>query len=86
MDTAFGQVLRACGGDREGVWLTPRLMRGYEALFDLGLAHSVEAWDGDVLVGGLFGVAMGGFITARPTVATRRSWGSSRSPAPTGSP
>ncbi len=64
VDTAFGQVLRACGGDRDGVWLTPRLMRGYEALFDLGLAHSVEAWDGDVLVGGLFGVAIGGFITA----------------------
>lgn len=64
VDTAFEEVLRACGGDREGVWLTPRLMRGYEALFALGVAHSVEAWDGDVLVGGLFGVALGRFITA----------------------
>jgi leucyl/phenylalanyl-tRNA--protein transferase len=39
-------------------------MRGYEALFELGLAHSVAAWDGDRLVGGLFGVALGRFITA----------------------
>lgn len=64
VDTAFSEVLGACGGDREGVWLTPRLMRGYEALFELGIAHSVEAWDGDTLVGGLFGVALGRFITA----------------------
>jgi len=64
VDTAFSEVLGACGGDREGVWLTPRLMRGYEALFELGIAHSVEAWDGDHLVGGLFGVALGRFITA----------------------
>jgi leucyl/phenylalanyl-tRNA--protein transferase len=64
VDTAFGEVLEACGGDREGVWLTPRLMRGYEALFDLGIAHSVEAWDGDRLVGGLFGVALARYMTA----------------------
>ena len=69
VDTAFSEVLDACGGDREGVWLTPRLMRGYEALFDLGIAHSVEAWDGDRLVGGLFGVAMGRFITAESMFA-----------------
>ena len=64
VDTAFTQVLERCGGDREGVWLTPRLMRGYEALFELGIAHSVEAWDGDTLVGGLFGVAMARYMTA----------------------
>ena len=63
-DTAFGEVLEACGGDREGVWLTPRLMRGYEALFELGIAHSVEAWDGDRLVGGLFGVVLARYMTA----------------------
>ncbi len=64
VDTAFAEVLQACGGDRDGVWLTPRLMRGYEALHELGIAYSVEAWEGDRLVGGLFGVAMGGLITA----------------------
>jgi len=64
VNTAFTEVLEACGGDRDGIWLTPRLMRGYEALFELGIAHSVEAWDGDVLVGGLFGVALGRFLTA----------------------
>jgi leucyl/phenylalanyl-tRNA--protein transferase len=64
VDTVFSEVLASCGGDREGVWLTPRLIRGYEALFELGMAHSVEAWHGDRLVGGLFGVALGRFITA----------------------
>ena len=64
VNTAFTEVLEACGGDRDGVWLTPRLRRGYEALFELGIAHSVEAWDGDALVGGLFGVALGRFLTA----------------------
>ncbi|MDA2953171.1 MAG: leucyl/phenylalanyl-tRNA--protein transferase [Actinomycetota bacterium] len=64
VDTAFGEVLRACSGDRDGVWLTPRLIGGYEALHDLGIAHSIEAWDGDVLAGGLFGIAIDGLMTA----------------------
>jgi leucyl/phenylalanyl-tRNA--protein transferase len=64
VDTAFGEVVAACAGDREGVWLTPRLARGYAALHRAGIAHSVEAWDGDQLVGGLFGVAMGRFMSA----------------------
>ncbi len=64
MDTAFRDVLTRCGGDRGGVWLTPRLMNGYEALFARGIAYSVEAWQGNVLVGGLFGVRMGRVLTA----------------------
>jgi leucyl/phenylalanyl-tRNA---protein transferase len=64
VDTAFGEVVRACGGDRDGTWLTPRLARAYDALHAIGIAHSVEAWDGDRLVGGLFGVAMGRFMSA----------------------
>ncbi len=64
VDTAFAQVVQACSGDRTGVWLTPRLVRAYEALHQAGIAHSIEAWDGPDLVGGLFGVTMGGLVSA----------------------
>lgn len=64
VDSAFGEVVRACGGDRDGTWLTPRLAGAYDALHAAGVAHSVEAWDGDRLVGGLFGVWLARFMTA----------------------
>ncbi len=64
VDAAFEEVVRACGGDRDGEWLTPRLAAAYDALHRVGAAHSVEAWDGDRLVGGLFGVWMRGLMTA----------------------
>jgi leucyl/phenylalanyl-tRNA---protein transferase len=55
-------VLRACG-DRKGTWLTQRVQDAYQALFDLGAMHTVEAWKGDRLVGGAFGVALGTVFT-----------------------
>ncbi len=62
-DTAFGEVIRACGlvprAGQDGTWVTPDLVKGYEQLFELGIAHSIEAWDGENLVGGLYGVSMG---------------------------
>jgi len=64
VDTAFAHVVRACGGERSGMWLTPRLAAAYDALHAEGIAHSVEAWDGDRLVGGLFGVWLRRFVTA----------------------
>lgn len=64
VDTAFDEVVRSCGGDRDGQWLTPRLAAAYGVLHDEGIAHSVEAWDADRLVGGLFGVWLGRFMTA----------------------
>ena len=64
VDTAFAEVVHACGGDRDGMWLTPRLATAYDALHAVGIAHSVEAWDGAHLVGGLFGVWLGRFMTA----------------------
>ena len=64
VDAAFADVVRACGGERNGMWLTPRLAAAYDALHAEGVAHSVEAWDGDRLVGGLFGVWIGRFMTA----------------------
>jgi leucyl/phenylalanyl-tRNA---protein transferase len=64
VDAAFDDVVAACAADREAVWLTPRLGDAYRALHRLGLAHSVEAWTGGRLAGGLFGVALGGLFTS----------------------
>jgi leucyl/phenylalanyl-tRNA--protein transferase len=62
-DTAFGDVIRACADARRpgqrGTWITDDLIAGYEALHALGFAHSVEAFRGDELVGGLYGVSLG---------------------------
>jgi leucyl/phenylalanyl-tRNA---protein transferase len=64
-DTAFGDVVRACAEPRGGgVWLTPRLVAAYERLHERGPAHSVEVWHRGHLVGGLFGVALGGLCTS----------------------
>ncbi len=65
IDTAFGDVIRACAAeDRDpedaGTWIDEQIIESYTALHDLGLAHSVEAWNGDRLVGGLYGVALRG--------------------------
>jgi leucyl/phenylalanyl-tRNA--protein transferase len=46
------------------VWLTPRLAVAYERLHERGVAHSVEVWLDGRLVGGLFGVSLGGLYTS----------------------
>jgi leucyl/phenylalanyl-tRNA--protein transferase len=43
-----------------GTWITPEMIEAYTALHERGVAHSVEAWEGDTLAGGLYGVALGG--------------------------
>jgi leucyl/phenylalanyl-tRNA--protein transferase len=62
-DRAFAAVVRACADVRllrgEQTWLITEMQQAYAALYEAGFAHSVEAWDGDDLVGGLYGVAMG---------------------------
>jgi leucyl/phenylalanyl-tRNA--protein transferase len=63
VDGDFGAVARACGARTEGMWLSPRLIAAYEALHAAGAAHSVECWAGGRLVGGLFGVSLGGLFT-----------------------
>jgi leucyl/phenylalanyl-tRNA--protein transferase len=59
----FASVIRGCA-DRpgDGNWITPSMIAAYETLHRLGYAHSVEAWHGDVLAGGIYGVAMAGFF------------------------
>lgn len=65
IDSTFAEVVAACGGPRHGgAWLTPRLGDLYVALHERGHAHSVETWHEGRLVGGLFGVALGGLFTS----------------------
>ncbi|WP_052888574.1 leucyl/phenylalanyl-tRNA--protein transferase [Thermogemmatispora carboxidivorans] len=59
MDTAFAEVMRACAA-REETWISDTFIQTYTELHHLGLAHSVEAWRAGQLVGGLYGVALGG--------------------------
>jgi leucyl/phenylalanyl-tRNA--protein transferase len=62
-DTAFAAVMEACGpgrGEEDGTWIDDRLIAAYAELHDLGLAHTVEAWHAGELVGGLYGVHLGG--------------------------
>ncbi|HEX9714839.1 MAG TPA: leucyl/phenylalanyl-tRNA--protein transferase [Desulfurivibrionaceae bacterium] len=62
-DTAFAQVIKACGQTRrkegQGTWLDEEMIRAYCELHDQGHAHSVECWQNGELVGGLYGVALG---------------------------
>jgi len=61
-DRAFREVMQACAGDRpyaRGTWITEEMIEAYCQLHDLGYAHSVEAWEGGTLVGGLYGIAIG---------------------------
>src|SRR4051812_7056641 len=65
IDTAFGQVMRECASDDRdpddpGTWINQEIIESYEALHARGIAHSVETWNGDRLVGGLYGVAIRG--------------------------
>ena len=59
IDHRFGEVIRACA-KREDTWINAEIIASYERLYDLGYAHSVEAWKNNKLAGGLYGVAVGG--------------------------
>ena len=59
IDSAFEEVMRACARRKE-TWINEDILASYCHLHQLGFAHSVEAWHGDSLVGGLYGVALGG--------------------------
>jgi leucyl/phenylalanyl-tRNA--protein transferase len=62
-DHAFADVMRACAAPapgREESWINDEILRLYTALHAGGHAHSIECWQGDMLVGGLYGVRLGG--------------------------
>jgi leucyl/phenylalanyl-tRNA---protein transferase len=65
IDRAFDDVMVACAradrrDDDGGTWIDDEILESYQALHRAGLAHSVEAWQENTLVGGLYGVALGG--------------------------
>ncbi|MFP4598733.1 MAG: leucyl/phenylalanyl-tRNA--protein transferase [Persicimonas sp.] len=64
-DTAFKQVMEECAAPRKiqkTTWISEGLIEAYSELNQLGFAHSVEAWLDDELVGGLYGVSVGGLF------------------------
>lgn len=63
IDTAFVEVVRACADpSRDGAWIDEEIVGAYARLYELGWAHSVEAWQDGVLVGGLYGLSVGGMF------------------------
>jgi leucyl/phenylalanyl-tRNA--protein transferase len=64
-DQAFGRVMEGCAAPalgRDSSWITPEFIEAYTRLHEQGHAHSVECWQGDVLIGGIYGVSIGGFF------------------------
>ncbi len=64
-DRVFAQVMQGCAAPapgRRSTWITPDFLAAYEDLHRAGHAHSVESWQGDRLVGGIYGVAIGGLF------------------------
>lgn len=62
-NTVFSEVMQGCAEaapGRETTWISGRIENLYEALFEKGHAHSIEVWSGTELVGGLYGVSLGG--------------------------
>lgn len=74
-DTAFDRVIQACAEagrpGQEGTWITPAMVRAYRQLHELGFAHSFEAWEGEALVGGLYGVSLGAAFFGESMFAAR---------------
>ena len=64
LDTAFAEVIRACAEvprpGAQGTWITRDMLRAYVRLHEMGFAHSAEAWEQGRLVGGIYGVSLGG--------------------------
>lgn len=65
LDQAFEEVIRSCAAHtqaRRTTWITPEFVRAYTELHREGHAHSLEIWQGPDLVGGIYGVAIGGYF------------------------
>ncbi len=63
---AFADVVAGCAAPRSheaGTWITEELAAAYQRIHTLGVAHSVEVWQDEQLVGGVYGVALGGFFS-----------------------
>src|SRR5947209_3721077 len=64
LETLFpaAQAPGGCADRREGTWVTSDMVAAYHRMHELGHAHSVEAWMGGELVGGVYGVSIGGLF------------------------
>lgn len=75
LDGAFAEVVRACAEaprpGQDGTWITADMQRAYVRLHEMGYAHSAEAWEGGALVGGLYGVSLGGAFFAESMFSAR---------------
>lgn len=66
INNAFSEVIDACSDApfrQEESWITSDMITAYEQLHQLGFAHSIEVWQEDALVGGLYGVAINGYFS-----------------------
>lgn len=75
LDACFSRVMQFCstGPGREGgTWITPNMLQAYTHLHHLGFAHSVEIWSDQQLVGGVYGIAIGGFFAAESMFHRKR--------------
>jgi len=74
-DTAFLQVMEACAAPapgRESTWINQEIMNLYQDLFRQGYCHSIECWQGSDLVGGLYGLALGGVFFGESMFSRQR--------------
>ena len=72
LNRAFDEVIAACADAREdGTWIGPLVQQGYQVLHEAGHAHSIEVWSGDELVGGMYGVAVGGLFCGESMFSRR---------------
>lgn len=76
-DKAFGRVIQECAliprPGQSGTWITDTMVEAYTQLHDLGLARSVEVWDGEELVGGLYGIDLGNVFCGESMFAKRNN-------------
>src|SRR5215813_3674803 len=64
-DRAFREVMEGCAAPAPGrreTWISPEFVEVYTGLHEAGYAHSIECWQGELLAGGIYGVAIGGFF------------------------
>jgi leucyl/phenylalanyl-tRNA--protein transferase len=71
MDEALPAVVRGCADRADGTWITPEMRDVYLELGALGWVHSLEVWEGATLVGGIYGVLIGGIFTGESMFHTR---------------
>jgi len=78
-DEAFDQVIQSCAEiprkGESGTWILPEMLEAYRRLHKLGHAHSIEVWEGDDLIGGLYGVLLNNIFFAE-SMFSRKTDGS----------